>query len=302
MDEQARARRFLDGIKAASPLHAKFIDDAWGRLSAEDRRLAEEYLAHLARCGHDDDLLVRSYMTILVDTMDAQRHFLRTGCYPHASFAEVADSVYFNPDYMTRYMIGLALTAFLWPAHVAIRHFFQDALPSGREGTYLEIGPGHGLFLLHAMRQGAFRRFVGVDISRSSIELTRAAVRALHPVGEAALELCLADFLDGAALAGPYDMIVMGEVLEHVEQPGAFLRRIADLATPETLAFVSTCVNAPAIDHITLFPDLDTLDRLIDDSGLAVRSRLAVPHEGKTLEQCLRQRLPINVAYVLETK
>jgi 2-polyprenyl-3-methyl-5-hydroxy-6-metoxy-1,4-benzoquinol methylase len=91
----------------------------------------------------------------------------------------------------------------------------------------------------------------------------------------------------------------MGEVLEHVEQPELFLRRIAELAADDAFIFITTCINAPAVDHIYLWRTTDELEDMIRDSGLSIVEPLRLPYEGKTLEESRDQQLPINVAYVL---
>jgi hypothetical protein len=91
----------------------------------------------------------------------------------------------------------------------------------------------------------------------------------------------------------------MGEVLEHVEAPGLFLDKIHELAKPNAYIFVTTCVNAPQIDHIYLFRHLSEVADLISEHGFSIVHSRAIPYEGKTLQQCEERNLPINVAYVL---
>jgi len=91
----------------------------------------------------------------------------------------------------------------------------------------------------------------------------------------------------------------LGEVLEHVEQPEVFLRRIAELAKDDAYIFITTCINAPAVDHIYLWRTTDELEEMITASGLTITEPLRLPYEGKTLEESREENLPINVAYVL---
>ena len=92
----------------------------------------------------------------------------------------------------------------------------------------------------------------------------------------------------------------MGEVLEHVEQPEVFLRRIADLAKDDAYIFITTCINAPAVDHIYLWR---TTDELEDDdhreAACRSSSRCGCPTRASRWRSRVPQQLPINVAYVL---
>jgi hypothetical protein len=98
----------------------------------------------------------------------------------------------------------------------------------------------------------------------------------------------------------PFDAIVLGEVIEHVEQPLAFLRRAVALAGPDTWLHVTTCVNSPAIDHIYLFGTDAEVEAMLAEAGLDVQDRLLLGHATRTLEQSRADKLPINVAYVCQ--
>jgi len=122
------------------------------------------------------------------------------------------------------------------------------------------------------------------------------------PVGDpdAPARVELRDFLEATDLEpSSFDAVVMGEVLEHVEQPEVFLRRIAELAKDDAYIFITTCINAPAVDHIYLWRTTDELEEMITASGLTITEPLRLPYEGKTLEESREENLPINVAYVL---
>src|SRR5262249_36909831 len=139
--------------------------------------------------------------------------------------------------------------------------------------------------LLQAMRKSHLDDFVGVDISTASLALTDKAVRAMLPGARDRLRLIQSDFLAETANNDRYDVLVMGEVLEHVEQPEAFLSRLRALAASGAHVFVTTCINAPAIDHITLFESEADVEALIGRSGFTIRHKLAAPYFGKTLKQ-----------------
>ena len=211
----------------------------------------------------------------------------------------MAGAVYFDDAYMSRYMYGLAISSFLWPNHLDLLRFFTKTLPREKTGRYLEIGPGHGYFLMTAMRQSSFGDFLGVDISQTSIDQTRAVISYFAPELAARAQLDCMDFLACDLPQAGFDAVVMGEVLEHVEDPGAFLDSIRRAAAPDAYIYVTTCINAPAVDHICLFEGPEQLERLFADSGLRIRDQLIRAYEGKSVAESLDDRLPINVAYVL---
>ncbi len=286
-------------VGAEDVRHRPFLDGALDALQPDERAAMDAYVEHLRADGLSDARIAECYLTIVGDTLREQIFFRRHKRYRHSTYAEVAESVYHDPDYMTRYMVGLGLTTYVWPNHVAMRRFAEAGFPAGRGGAYLEVGPGHGLFFAHAMQTGGYGSYLGVDVSATSLALTKALLtRRLGELPDA-VSLIQTDFLASELPPGPFDAIVMGEVLEHVEQPGAFLDRIASLSGPATWIHLTTCLNSPAIDHITLFRDQDAVRDLFSAAGLAVVDELAIGHIGTTLEESIKRELPINVAYTL---
>jgi ubiquinone/menaquinone biosynthesis C-methylase UbiE len=302
VEQTPQVQALLSAISAASPLQKKFLDAAVAQLAPVELNDLEAYLAFCASIPLTTDFLSDCYLTIVADTFEEQRYFLEHGRYRHQSFAEVAGHVYFNDAYMQKYMYGLAISAFLWPNHTALHRFFLSQLPTHKNGHYLEIGPGHGYYFMNAMTRTAYQRFTGVDISKTSLDLTRAILSHYQPENRKDVQLVEADFLAWQPSDAPYDAITMGEVLEHVENPRAFLEKIAALATPDAHIFLTTCVNAPAVDHIYLFRTPEEVETMIAEAGLELREKHYAPYVGKTLEYCRKHALAINVAYVVRKR
>lgn len=289
----------LARIKAQNAMQAGLLDAAVASLPAEEGAELESYIAYFLADGADLDYLAASYDLIVKDTLREQLYFRRRGRYRFATYAEVAGSVYHDPDYMGKYMHGLALTAFLWPNHAAMRRYFLETLPKDKDGAYLEIGPGHGLYMMSAMRRTRYATFEGVDISATSVALTRRILGSGHFGTFTDYRVRETDFL-AASFEHRYDAIVMGEVLEHVEDPGRFLQRIRTLSQPGSYIFITTCINSPAYDHIYLFTSPEHLAGIIGDAGLSICDQLVLPYHGTTLAQSAQERLPVNIALVLQ--
>ena len=291
-------RELLDAVAEMFPVHKGFLDNAVDKATDEELQRLSDYLAFCRTKGLDDEYLADSYLTIVGDTIDEQRYFEQHKHYRHSTFAEVAESVYHDAEYMNRYMYGLAISTFLWPNHVEMVRLFRSSIPRSGGGRYLEVGPGHGFLLLTAAEIGGYDEFLAVDLSDASVQQTESIVRHFQPDSTVAVRKM--DFLDAADLEpSSFDAVVMGEVLEHVEDPARFLRRIAELAKPDAYVFVTTCINAPAVDHIYLWRTTDELEDMIRDAGLEIATALRLPYEGTTLAESVERNLAINVAYVL---
>jgi 2-polyprenyl-3-methyl-5-hydroxy-6-metoxy-1,4-benzoquinol methylase len=291
-----------DAIVAQNPVHAQFLHSSIDGMNEDALGSLLEYVNYCTRRGQTIGYLADCYNTIVNDTLTEQFYFWKNDRYRYSKYSEVAEKVYLDASYMNKYMYGLALTAFLWPNHAQMYEFFKRTFPLDKRGAYLEIGPGHGYYIRKAAELGDFDRLVGVDISPTSVAMTRDILAHSGLATRAEIRIIESNFLESREEDLTYACIVMGEVLEHVEEPAHFLTSIAERSDAGTHVFITTCVNAPAVDHIFLFRKTSDVDGLIQSCGFDIVDALNVPITGKTLEQCEKQSLPINVAYVLRKR
>jgi glycosyltransferase involved in cell wall biosynthesis/SAM-dependent methyltransferase len=102
------------------------------------------------------------------------------------------------------------------------------------KGRLLEIGCGHGDFLLEAQREGY--DVCGIEISRS------AAALANQRLGAAKVT---AGVLEHATLQdSSFDVCVLSDVIEHTRDPVRFLTNIRRLLKPDGVLFIAT----PSVD------------------------------------------------------
>jgi len=300
MSMNAGVNSLLGEIVRINPLQSRFIEESLDGASAEELEDLGEYLRYCEVNSLDIPYLAQCYDLIVKDTLREQLYFQRHKRYRYSTFAEVADSVYFDDEYMNKYMHGLAITAWLWPNHREMHRYFERSIPTNATGTYLEIGPGHGVYMLTAMRLSQYERFEGIDLSPTSVAMTKSLLESRAEPDSADYEIYCSDFLQDDLHQDQYDAIVMGEVLEHVEEPLQFLKKIFNFAVNGAFIFVTTPINAPAIDHIYLFESFDAIEDLVSEAGLSIRDLKQIPYPGQTVEESTEQCLPINVALVLE--
>jgi len=260
----------LDRITAANgplgdKLHA-YVDSMDSVFHERAEAFLGRYDRFIVSTGRSLDFGIDCYMELRDSMMEENLYFMRTGEYSSKSFAEVNQRVYSNPQTMQYHMHGLVLAQFLWPDQYRRFSFFSYNLPSYKPQIrrYLEIGSGHGLYLVEAVRiLGSGTEFEAVDISVSSMELAQGIAV------DAPCRFRLMDIFD-LPEDQTYDFITMGEVLEHVEQPRDLLHRLHSLLTPEGRAYITTPANAPTRDHIYLFHNADEIRDMLNSSGLSI--------------------------------
>lgn len=288
-------------IISRKPMHRKFLTTTVSKLTEHEQAEAERYIGFLQMQDHSIDDLASCYLTIVDDTFREELYFREKGHYRCASYAEAAAAVYHNPAYMKRYMVGLALSSYWWINHVELRRFFARFMHGRRGAIYREVGPGHGLYFLEALRGAGFQRYEGIDISETSVAMTRRVVESGYFGVFDQATVAQADFL-ADAVREPADLLVMGEILEHVENPGEFLRCAHESTRADATIFLTTCFNSPAVDHIYNPGSMAALEQLAQDAGFSVGDRLVIPKQGTSLPQCEVDRLPVNVAMVLNKR
>ena len=286
-------------IKNENPMHGKALDHALSRLKQDSIEKLEAYLTFCEEKRLDIKYIASSYLTIVSDTFNEQMYFMKHKKYRHSSFEDVAANVYFNDEYMSKYMYGLAVTTFFWPNHQDIEEFFAETLPLDRGGKYLEVGPGHGFFFMSAVKNTSFDIIEGIDLSETSVKLTTEIIDFFDVQTDKKVAIKLQDFLKEEIEPNSIDAFVMGEVLEHVEQPQLFMDRVHEITKSDAHIFITTCCNAPAVDHIYLFDKASEVEELFHRANLKIVESLILPTVGKDIETCEKQKLPVNVAYVL---
>lgn len=300
-DMPGNVRRLVDKVLEQNPMHRRILMVALAKLRPEEFAQLDDYLTFWLGRGVTLDYMAEGYNTHTLSTVREQSYFQKNGRYRYSTFDEVAGQVYFNAEFMSLYMYGLAIAMFFWANHIDMLRFFQGTIPRDRHGKYLEIGPGHGSLISAAMNLCAFDSYLGVDVSETSVAQTRELVehyRKGRPAVDFQLQ-CM-DFLDAQLPENGFDAVVMGEVLEHVEHPELFMKQIARVAKKDAYIHVSTCINAAVIDHIMLFRTTEELEFLFNTCGLRIRQHLYLPYEGTTLAESMQKKLPVSVSYVLE--
>ncbi|MBZ0167680.1 MAG: hypothetical protein K8I00_12810, partial [Candidatus Omnitrophica bacterium] len=140
--------KFLDVIAEKSPMHHNNLVKHFHRQDTRFWERAEDFAVHFSRYlqqqGRTIEEAVAAYLHMCHVMLKEQIRFQRTGTYSCANFDEANKNVYSEKDKMTDYMIGLALSQYLWNNHYRMLDFFMNGSKNiTGVGQYLEVGVGH---------------------------------------------------------------------------------------------------------------------------------------------------------------
>jgi|SRR5580704_5208879 2-polyprenyl-3-methyl-5-hydroxy-6-metoxy-1,4-benzoquinol methylase len=229
-------------------------------------------------------------------------HFRRHDSYRLDNFEDALRTVYNDAPFMTRYMNGLLLSDVLWVNHCrGLQHYAEVYLNSLKFGAQLlEIGPGHGLLLNLALQNSNIGDLFAWDISQSSIEMSRHALKALGATQPVHFEM--KNILDASIMeasnANLFDGIVLSEVLEHLEEPENAIRALYHLCKPNGRVWINVPANSPAPDHLYLVREPKQAEDLVRSVGFEVVDTAHLPMTGVTLERAIRQKLTMTCIIV----
>jgi len=280
-------------IAVLNPIHSKklqknmaIFDDRYDELADA---FFKKYLPILQLENKTLDYAIDCYSQMLADVTNETVEFLRSGKYTSTTFAEVNSRVYASPGVMEYYMHGLLLSQFLFKHHYQTLSFFIDTLPQYVNTTksYLEVGAGHGFYLSKALTiLDKQTTFTVVDISETSLKFAKQFTE------DNRVEFILGDIFEFDN-GKKYDFITLGEVLEHVEAPMELLSKLNNLLSDDGVLFFTTPTNAPAIDHIYLFNNVEEIRDIVRSAGFQIVSERSFLSEDVSAEKAEKYKIAV---------
>lgn len=258
---------------------------------------AERILTFLKSQNLQIDYVVDVYLEMCRNMLIEQIKFKKTGKYSCQSSAQAHTDLYLSEAKMASYMYGLSLSQFLWPNHYLMYDFFiQESRKIPNIRSYLEIGPGHGLYLIKSILNFPQARFTAIDISPISNRISEMLVK--HFTGYSFCDFQVQDVQDFEG--GNFNYIVMCEVLEHLDDPLPILERIHGMLANEGRLFITTCANCPAIDHVYLYDSVAHIRQQLKRSGYEILADMPLAVGDYDEHEWEEKKVEINYAAMLK--
>lgn len=239
-----------------------------------------------------------AYNKMCKDFLSEQIKFKRTGEYSCFDAAVASEHVYDDPEVMRYYMVGLLLSYIFWPNHYELFKFFKNNFPTTAPQNYLEVGVGHGLFTSTMIKQYPGIHPSIVDISATSIKTAKEVLKSFG-VNPDAISFVHNDYLK-VDIKQKFDFIIMGEVLEHVNDAPLFMKKTKELLAPGGRIYLSTAANSPALDHVYRFHNVKEMRDMMTSHGLRIVKDLALASENVPESDWEKELVTINYCAILE--
>lgn len=276
MENEKKAVIFLEElvteIEKKDKLHSKkiksnisFIKEHYPEQLNELLGLVKVYFNNL---GLDSERIAGDYLKMIRDMRAEGLYFYKHGKYRCDNQYIANEYVYSRPEVMTYYMNALLVSQVMWKHHFNIFMHFQSNLKmlfkEKSNINILDIGPGHGFFSYLVKKEfPEYEKIDIVDISETSLEMTK---KIIGFDGDK-IKYTKKDIFEYDD-SNKYDFIVLGEVLEHLDEPNKILIKLSKLLKTNGLLWITTPTNSPALDHVYLFKTKEEVLNLINDSGL----------------------------------
>ncbi len=264
----------VEEISKKDKLHSKkihanveFIQKNYPLQLIELISLVRNYFNHL---NLDIERIASDYLKMIKDMRTEGLYFYKHGKYRCDNQAIANEYVYSKPEVMTYYMNALLVSQVMWKHHFNIFMYFQSHLKplfkNHSSLSILDIGPGHGFFSYLTKKEFPdYEKIDIVDISDTSLQMTKNIIG----FDEHKIKYFKQDIFEYDN-SNKYDFIVLGEVIEHLDNPKQILRKLSKLLKPNGILWLTTPTNSPALDHVYLFKTKEDVFSLIDESALTI--------------------------------
>lgn len=271
-----KAQEFLSNlileIGKRDSLHSKKIKKNLSLISQSHSKQFDELLIKIYQYFSlqeiTPDLLALDYLKMVNDMRKETIFFLKNGVYSCDNQLMAFEKVYSRKDIMSYYMNALLVSQILWKHHFDMFIYFRENLKKyykeNDKISILDIGPGHGFFSLIIKTDiPDFQQLDIVDISESSLKQTKQIIG-----NENEKIAFINDDIFNFETSNKYDLIILGEVLEHLDHPVEILKKLTNLLADNGILWLTTPTNAPALDHVYLFKNKKDVTDLINLSEL----------------------------------
>lgn len=242
----------------------------------------ERFDALLAAMFHDRETkrrAIRGYVRFSLEATKLQKRFEKELRYEAKTYEEAANAVYRNREYMMDlYLPGILLSHYLWPHHYRQQIYFEEhflpRLQAATQPTFADVGVGTGFYSRKILGSVPAATGTAFDISPHAAEYAQLQVSSFGL--ESRWNCSLQDVIESPPdVSWPF--VISVEVLEHLEDPVAFMRSLRSMLSPGGSAFITAALTAPNEDHIYLYNECSEIIAQLETAGFTVENHQEEP-------------------------
>lgn len=220
----------------------------------------------------------------------------RTLNYKYKCFEEVRERVYNNSIMNEYYLDGLAFSQYLWPNHYKMNRFLIDGIKSSAAiAQAIDVPCGPGIQSWLARRNSNIKSMLLCDLSEYSVNYARKLHDFFEESGawnisHSSIEEC----------KGQFNLIINGELIEHLEDPEAMLETLDRLLADDGVIYLTTAIFAAAVDHIYMFRSVHEVRKMLV-AHFNIKNELVLPVSLQQYREDMYNE-PMNYACFLSRK
>jgi 2-polyprenyl-3-methyl-5-hydroxy-6-metoxy-1,4-benzoquinol methylase len=220
---------------------------------------------------------LHSLVIFSLEFLQLQVQLVKTGRYLYSSFEEVEKNVYNDPNRELTgpwYMMALFFSQIFWVTHYRVNIFFLEDICKNRPktGKVLEVPAGTGIFIANFLKENKGWDGFALDLSETAIDFAKKTFNAFN-IPKEQLTLIQDDIYKHGSI-NKYDVILCGELLEHLEDPIGVLKKLYSFLKDDGELFITVAVYASMIDHIYLYRNAQEVRDQIKEVGFKTKKEL----------------------------
>jgi 2-polyprenyl-3-methyl-5-hydroxy-6-metoxy-1,4-benzoquinol methylase len=274
--------RFEETLKRLAPYMGGAVERGRVAFGPEWEARFEESISRLFGEPEALEKATQGYVEFALDGLRLHKRFEKELKYVNRTYEECAREVYHNRDYMFGlYLPGILLSHYLWPHHyngfLYFDEVFAPLMRAASEKTFADVGVGTGFYCRQGLMVDSAFQGKAFDISQHSLDYADRQVTAFGVRDRWTRE-------ERDIVARPpeekFQFVLSVEVLEHLEDPVAFIRSLKGMLAPGGYAFITAAIAAPNFDHIHLYMNSqDVIDELVEGGFEVVEYRDFMAYE-----------------------
>ena len=240
---------------------------------------------------------IKGYVRFALEATKLQKRFEKDGEYIPKTYDDVAQDVYHNEEYMRNlYLPGILLSHYLWPHHYQQLMYFHEVfvprMLASDDRSFVDVGVGTGFYSRQLLCAADDAKGKAYDISQHAWNYATMQMKAFNLLDRWQCEL---RNVLSAEIRQDWPFLLSVEVLEHLEDPVAFLKRLRAMLRKGGSGFITAAITAPNADHIYLYNEPRDIIAQLEEADFG----LIDFHEEKGYEPIAGEPVPRIAAFVV---